>query len=115
MPEIACQSLDLQLQRLGLQQHFGNDNLKQAGMKNFKEACLILGMPNTLENPPLSLTKSQPIVSTGISSVVGGGVGRFSARASIRSWGRSNLNGSSMMEIKESGIIPFLQQALAIR
>ncbi|CAL8090451.1 unnamed protein product [Orchesella dallaii] len=68
-----------------------------------------------LQNPPLSLTKSQPIVSTGISSVVGGGVGRFSARASIRSWGRSNLNGSSMMEIKESGIIPFLQQALAIR
>ncbi|CAL8090560.1 unnamed protein product [Orchesella dallaii] len=66
-------------------------------------------------NPPLSLTKSQPIVSTGISSVVGGGVGRFSARASIRSWGRSNLNGSSMMETKESGIIPFLQQALAIR
>lgn len=69
-----------------------------------------------LQNPPLSLTKSQPIVSTGITNVAGATGSRFSARASIRSWGRSNLNGSStMMESKENGIIPFLQQALAIR
>ncbi|CAG7732749.1 unnamed protein product [Allacma fusca] len=81
------------------QQHQLACNINTYSMEGSEGGCCCILW--ACSSPPINITKSQPIVSQGST--------RFSTRASLRSWGRA-----ATMD-KDPGIIPFLQQALALR